>query len=644
MRKITLILISFLFPCSLLVAQKRVISIETNVSQEQHLLLQSSLKEYQLVEIDLSKLKLDLSSLSETRLLWDLTDGKEFDMLIYPNDIRSSTYTEAIVSENDIITQEELEVVTYKGYLSDGNSVRLTIDDNFIYGGIETNNGTMVIKQLKYFLNDKSISQNILVLYESGKVKEIESVCGTPNNTETSEKVETVMANSTSAGCKIIEVALDCDTEYWNIYNDNSFNMMLGEINMIQNMYENDVDAILSVTAAQVIIGSTYISTNGSTIINEIKNLWSSSSFSSIPRDLVHHFSGKFLSIGSGRLLGQASNIGDACVVSNPVCFTADAVNGFYTVSHEIGHLLNGIHQDGINCGSSTTRSTMCQGEVNQLFFSPASISRITNFINSKTCFNINTAFISGDSGLCINNTRTYSLTNFEATAGTTITWSVNSRLTILSGQGTKNVVVKGTVNGNGVVSAVLNYPGSCGSITETKNVLVGPPLMTITISGPDQSGNITATANGGISPYTWTLNNNTTWTTSSAITSRYVGCNGAYLYVQSSNSCGLGSGSAFVQPCSGGGYYATVYPNPVSNEIKVIKNIAKEDYRNLNLAFEESLLLTLYDFSSTIVKSMEFGASLEELNLDVSDLKSGNYFLKISGKDLEEVHQIIIE
>jgi len=414
---------------------------------------------------------------------------------------------------------------------------------------------------------------------------------------------------------------------------------MLGEVNLFQEVYEDELDAVLSVTTARVIIGSAYTSTDGSTIINEIKNLWSSSSYSSIPRDLVHHFTGK----DTGPF-GQASTIGGSCTESNPVCWTEDRTNAHQTVAHEIGHLLNGRHEDGTNCGVPNVRSIMCQGDNKQLTFSAASRTRITNFVNSKSCFNFNTASITGVSGMCVNNTKTYSLTNFEATAGTTIAWSTNGRLSILSGQGTKSVVVKGTSNGNGVLTVVINYPGSCGSVTETKNILVGPPLMSISIYGPDASGYITATANGGTSPYTWTLNNNTTWTTTSATTNRYVGCNGGYLYVQSSNACGVGSGSAFIQPCSGGYYYSIVYPNPTSNEFYVVKNAEHEEFNDSSPYFKTNVSLSIYDFSGKLLRTENYSEDRNDIIFNVSDLKKGSYFLIINADGIQDVHQVIVK
>tara|TARA_R110002050_G_scaffold41300_6_gene100231 strand:- start:1287 stop:2597 length:1311 start_codon:yes stop_codon:yes gene_type:complete len=436
-------------------------------------------------------------------------------------------------------------------------------------------------------------------------------------------------------------VALDCDTEYWNLYNTNSINMMLGEMNMIQDVYEDEVNAILSVTSVNIFIGGMYTSINGSTIISEIQSLWSSPTYSGIPRDLVHHFTGK----NTGPF-GQASRIGGACDDPNPVCWTEDRANANQTMAHEIGHLLNGRHSEGTNCGTPFVRSIMCQGDNKQLSFSAGSITSLTNFMNNRNCFNFNTVLIVGNSGMCVNDTRTYYLYNFEGTANTDIIWSVNSSLSIVSGQGTESVVVRGSFNGEGVLTATLDYPGSCGMVTETKNIDVGPPIMDLTVSGPDSYGYVYATVTGGTAPYLWTIwaNSTITQTTYAPYILVYVGSTSGILEVESSNSCGTGYASDGFYSTFSGGYNFLVYPNPASNEINVKKSTEFETYKDSSPVFYGIITLSLYNLSGLMVRSEKLDGSREALKMKVEDLPEGNYFLKVSGKNIEEVHQVRVE
>ncbi|MGB5819282.1 MAG: T9SS type A sorting domain-containing protein [Saonia sp.] len=638
MKKITLTLFLFVLFCPLAFSQMKMVSNEILISDEKSRALDNSLEEYQIVQMDIGSLKKGISSLRETKVLWNIGKEQELDMTLYPHEIRSPDFESYIITETDTIKREMGETITYKGYLANGKRIRLTVDDDFIYGGFETDEGRIYIRQLKDFLKDKTIPNDELVLYRSDKLKTKEGFCGTEDVPE--ERISLPQSyRSTSAGCNIIELELHCDPEYAAAH-ANSFAQMLGEINLIQDVYDDDLDAVLTVTSHIEFQSGGYTSTNPTTIINEIRNQWN---VSSAPKDLIHLFTAKNL----GGNLGRASGIGDACNNARPVCYTVDRADAHQTVSHEIGHLLDGRHGDGANCGVPNVRTMMCQGFDKDLNFSAASINRITNFLNNENCFNFNTTSISGISNLCVNNTYNYSLTNFRQTAGTTVTWSVsNSRASIISGQGTSVATVRGLSNGGVTLTAVINYPGNdCGSVAETKSITVGPQNMTISISGPDSSGWIIATATGGTSSHTWTLNNNTTWTTTSSTTSRYVGCNGGYLYVQASTSCGQSSGSNFIQPgCSGGGFYLTVYPNPADNEIYIEKNSEHESFKKDNASFDGPVSLTLYTFGATMSKSMKYDSSSEKLTLDVSDLKKGNYFLKITGKGIDETHQVIVE
>lgn len=239
------------------------------------------------------------------------------------------------------------------------------------------------------------------------------------------------------------------------------------------------------------------------------------------------------------------------------------------------------------------------------------------------------------------------SFTVFDLPSGSTINWTSSSNLTRTSPQGSNPATFRANSIGNAWVKATVTPPNSCGgSFYVKKNTYAtGGEVMTLNLSGPGSSGWITATANGGSSPYTWTFNGNTTWTTTSSTTNKYVGCGGGHLYVQASNTCGATSASVFVPQCSGGGgYYLAVYPNPAFNEITVEKNSGSNNFRSAAFSFKNSVTLTLFDFNSSVVKTVTYKENTEALKMDISGLKKGKYFLKISGEGVDETHQVIVE
>ncbi|MCK0157664.1 S8 family peptidase [Cellulophaga sp. F20128] len=112
--------------------------------------------------------------------------------------------------------------------------------------------------------------------------------------------------------------------------------------------------------------------------------------------------------------------------------------------------------------------------------------------------------------------------------------------------------------------------------------------------------------------------------------------------------SCGWSNWSGPVAiNVTSGGYYYSVYPNPASSDI-FVSEIQSERSQNTNLTSKDlptNIKLELYNFTGNKVRNLDLDSNkTKESKLDVSSLAKGNYFLRIVSKEVDEVHQILIE
>ncbi|NAS13574.1 T9SS type A sorting domain-containing protein [Poritiphilus flavus] len=240
------------------------------------------------------------------------------------------------------------------------------------------------------------------------------------------------------------------------------------------------------------------------------------------------------------------------------------------------------------------------------------------------------------------------SYTVYNLPAGSTISWSNSSNLTRVSSQGSNPASFKANGTGSAWVRATVTPPNGCGNsyVINSNTTAAGGTTITISISGPDYHGWIIAQASGGSGTHTWTLNGSTTWTSTSTTTSRYVGCYGGYLTVQAAGNCGPGSGGTGIPSgCSGGGFYFSVYPNPSNDEINIAQvHQQKNSSSTPILSLSNALTLSVYNMSGQLLKSVRKDGGRETFSMNVADLKKGNYILKITGKGIDETHQVIVE
>ena len=353
--------------------------------------------------------------------------------------------------------------------------MRLLITEDKIRGYIMQNGKATFITQL-YTFDGNISSKNILITYTTEDVIDKNVYCGVESSQEQQflqqEVQNKTISSTTNNNCRTLELATEADYEFYQRYGSGSNTEVLAIINMIEGLYQNTFNMKINVTYQSVWTNSNDPFTgNPSTLdgaellTNELRNYWESNR-QGVQRDLVHLFSGR--DYNQSGVFGRVYEIGTVCSARNKSYgFTKDRVNQFLTTAHEIGHNFGGIHSDGQNCGTSNA-SIMCQGDkAIPMYFSSASITRMTNFMNANSSCMAIYYSMTGPSQICT--TATYSIP--DVPSGTNITWNITGTYAIIgSNPSNSEVTVQRNAHGYGTLTATITTT-NCGVYTVTNSL-----------------------------------------------------------------------------------------------------------------------------------------------------------------------------
>jgi subtilisin family serine protease len=269
---------------------------------------------------------------------------------------------------------------------------------------------------------------------------------------------------------------------------------------------------------------------------------------------------------------------------------------------------------------------------------------------------------ISGPNSICTSGTMSISVPS-----GTTVTWSVSpsNSLNFSGGGSSKTFTRNGSFNGSVTITA--NISGGCGNKNITKSISVGNFLpLDLRLRDPitnnpvyficrDQPTNVKAAHdyNAVVDDWQWDVSGayityDYSSSNHSLVTLRPYSYN-VTVKIRAENSCGWSEWadvSPDIIPC---GMFFTVYPNPSDSEVFITANTENElsegETKTQNILEELGPInLELYNFSGKIVRERKFEKGNSELKINVSGLIKGNYFLRIVAKEVDEIHQIVVE
>ncbi len=209
-----LFLLIFICNIYLCFSQEEITFSRVSLNENQQKIIKTKLNEFSTLSIDFAKInKYFQKQDSIFSLEFLLFNNETIQIEVYKRDIRSTDYN--LSFSGKLASKEEKQsnkkIATYWGTTKNEGYVRLTLDNDFIYGMIENNGEVYIINQLKYFLRDNSIAANQLIVYKTKDILENNIYCD--NNYESKEMVEINSIPSNTNSCLTLEVAIDADFE-----------------------------------------------------------------------------------------------------------------------------------------------------------------------------------------------------------------------------------------------------------------------------------------------------------------------------------------------------------------------------------------------------------------------------------------------
>ncbi|MFV0267495.1 MAG: M12 family metallo-peptidase [Draconibacterium sp.] len=615
-------------------------------------------------EKDIKIFKFDLSALDVARThAYELvlTENLKWNININEN---------KLLSENlELINSSQKEMKKaykfYKGYVENNkeNIVRMTVSNNEISGYIQVDTITY------HFIPLRKISQqydqsNLTVVYKSSDLFQND-----PNSFENDFILEveeipspTLKSINYHNPVRILRIAVEGDYEFYQNHGSNSQLDILAAINEAEGVYNSTFNILFRIVHINVHTSSNdpysedFNSVNKDNYLNEIETYFNSD-LPGVYCDVAFLFSGKprtpKLLYGFAR---QPGSYGTVCDTT----FTG----GIF--AHELGHNLNGRHEDAI---ITYPRSVMhsIQPVSPPLYFSASNISRITNNISSRL---ITYSYIT--SGLTCNFSNTFTVSNIPS--GFTVSWPKSSSLSFSGSSTGSSVTIVAPSNGGYWVQPTLSRGNSSNTVSFPKDEFwVGKPdnsTIDFGVYFTSPPNNIASRYQSigigvidhpnytimGVNEYHWDFGSWSPYVTGYASlpgsekrTAELYLTNYApssqIILVAAENYCGHElfanpNGKMFHTDDYSGYYYLAISPNPASGEaILSIKSGLPEETvlksASMGTTFDENAVwdLEVYDnMQSLKLKKQKLKGSSATIN--TQSWKEGVYMVRVKFKD----------
>lgn len=332
---------------------------------------------------------------SGNNIAFDFKLGDQYDWTVSmtPNEIRSEDFVTKVQNKDGISTIERGEVITYMGYSPSGGNVRLTVDEQIIYGLYETAGTTYFIEPLWYFIPDAP--KDLFIIYDEKDVVPVEgatcSAIETENFYESWVDEEEAEEAQRTLGCYIINARLAADWSMNVKYNGvaGATGHVIGVLNNVASNYDNEFNHDLLLVAGTAFVSNCSTcdpwtsSTSASALLSSFTGWGNSGGFGTQNYAVAGLWTNRNL---AGSTIGIAWLSGLCNSSRYHVCqdFSSNAALLRVLQAHEIGHNCGATHDAGgapfimaPSVNTSNSWSTTSQNQINGL---------IQNRINAGGC------------------------------------------------------------------------------------------------------------------------------------------------------------------------------------------------------------------------------------------------------------------
>lgn len=324
------------------------------------------------------------------------------DIILYKRALLSSNYTATIETADGVMHEPgPSRCMTFTGHLANhpDQNVQLTINDDFIFGSIETPHGELFIEPLSDLVRDAE--PQTYIVYHTAQVHSENIHCGYSEiQAKTREITAQAAGNRNAADCYHIEIAIASSYEMYTRYGNTTTvqNHNIGVMNGVEPLYNanpttplvQDISFLITTQYIPTVAGNSLDNTltasvDAAVLLSNFASWGNAGNFSAaydiatcwLTRDI--HLSNDYLVTGyanMGMVCSPGYHVLEDFGGSNP---TGTGYGLKVLTAHEIGHNFNCPHD--LSAGN-----IMAAVGSNTTTWSSGSVTTMSNHLLSRTC------------------------------------------------------------------------------------------------------------------------------------------------------------------------------------------------------------------------------------------------------------------